>query len=49
VGAAHDVGLAVHTWTVDDPARMVELAEMGVDSVITNVPDIAVATLAAYR
>jgi glycerophosphoryl diester phosphodiesterase len=49
VAAAHDAGVAVHTWTVDDPARMVELADMGVDSVITNVPDVAVATLAAYR
>lgn len=38
---AHELGLAVNTWTVDDPARIVELAEVGVDAVITNVPDVA--------
>ena len=39
---AHDVGLTVNTWTVDDPARMLVLARMGVDAVITNVPSVAV-------
>lgn len=43
--AAHDIGLAVNTWTVDDPDRMVWLAEAGVDALITNVPDVAVAAL----
>ena len=37
--------LSVNVWTVDDPERMVELAEMGVDGIITNVPDVAVAAL----
>jgi glycerophosphoryl diester phosphodiesterase len=45
VDAAHAAGLAVHTWTVDDAGRMRELAAMGVDSIITNVPALAVATL----
>jgi glycerophosphoryl diester phosphodiesterase len=45
VRAAHARGLAVNTWTVDDPARMRELAVMGVDAVITNVPDVAVGVL----
>lgn len=31
-------GLQVNVWTVDDPARIVELAEMGVDGIITNNP-----------
>jgi glycerophosphoryl diester phosphodiesterase len=43
--AAHEMGLAVNTWTVDDPDRMEWLAQAGVDAVITNVPDVAVATL----
>ncbi len=45
VDAAHEAGLAVNVWTVDDPARMVELAALGVDGIITNVPDVARATL----
>lgn len=41
VAAAHERGVTVNTWTVDDPARIVELAEMGIDGICTNVPDIA--------
>ena len=41
VDVAHEAGLLVYTWTVDDPARMVELAELGIDGITTNVPDIA--------
>jgi glycerophosphoryl diester phosphodiesterase len=41
---AHDVGLHVNTWTVDDPGRMIALAHQGVDAVITNVPSVAVET-----
>jgi glycerophosphoryl diester phosphodiesterase len=42
--AAHEHGLRVNVWTVDDPAEMRSLAERGVDTIITNVPDIAGAT-----
>jgi glycerophosphoryl diester phosphodiesterase len=45
VDAAHAAGLRVNTWTVDDPARMRELAAMHVDGIVTNYPDVAVATL----
>lgn len=38
---AHDCGLAVNTWTVDDPEKMRRLADWGVDAIITNVPDVA--------
>ena len=41
VAAAHRAGLAVNTWTCDDPARMVELMAWGIDGICTNVPDIA--------
>jgi glycerophosphoryl diester phosphodiesterase len=41
VAAAHERGVAVNTWTVDDPARMLALAAMGIDGICTNVPDIA--------
>jgi len=36
VALAHDAGLAVNTWTVDDPARIAELAAWGVDAIVTN-------------
>lgn len=42
---AHAQGTAVYTWTVDDPDRMRWLAQAGVDGIITNVPDLALATL----
>jgi len=45
VAEALEAELDVYVWTVDDPGRMVELAEMGVTGVITNVPDVALAAL----
>jgi len=41
VDDAHDAGLEVNVWTVDDPNRLAELMEWGVDGLITNVPDVA--------
>lgn len=38
---AHAAGLAVNTWTCDDPARLRELVAWGVDGICTNVPDVA--------
>jgi glycerophosphoryl diester phosphodiesterase len=49
VAAAHERGLAVNTWTVDDPARMQVLAAWGVDAIITNDVALALATLATLR
>lgn len=39
VDAAHVRGLAVNVWTVDDAERILELLAMGVDGIITNLPD----------
>ena len=45
VDEAHTLGLLVNVWTVDNPARMRELTALGVDAIITNVPDLALSTL----
>jgi len=36
---AHDLGLTVNVWTVNEPGRMRELIAMGVDGIITDYPD----------
>jgi glycerophosphoryl diester phosphodiesterase len=45
VAACHDAGLAINTWTCNDPDRLKELAEWGVDGACTDVPDIALTAL----
>ncbi len=46
VTKAHEAGLEVNVWTVDDEDRIVELADFGVDGIITNDPARAVEVLA---
>ena len=41
----HGAGLAVNTWTVDEPERISALSALGVDGVVTNVPDVALRAL----
>jgi len=43
VDRCHAAGLAVNTWTCDDPERMSELIAWGIDGICTNVPDVALA------
>ncbi|MBO1900979.1 glycerophosphodiester phosphodiesterase [Leucobacter weissii] len=45
VDAAHRAGVEVHVWTVNDPERMAELVGMGVDGIVTDRADAALATL----
>jgi glycerophosphoryl diester phosphodiesterase len=40
VDRAHQKGLAVYVYTVDDPWRMKELFGLGVDGLFSNVPDL---------
>jgi glycerophosphoryl diester phosphodiesterase len=39
---AHEAGLAVRAWVVDDPATMRRVLALGVDAIVTNAPDVAV-------
>jgi glycerophosphoryl diester phosphodiesterase len=46
IDACHGAGLEVNTWTCDDPQRMSELIEWGIDGICTNVPDVALDVIA---
>ncbi|MBK7298965.1 MAG: glycerophosphodiester phosphodiesterase [Moraxellaceae bacterium] len=42
---AHQHGLMVSTWTVNQTQRMIDLQNMGLDSLITDYPSLALKTL----
>ncbi len=45
VALCHANAMAINTWTCNDPVRLVALADLGVDGVCTDVPDIALSAL----
>jgi len=49
LAACHAAKLPVWTWTVDDPRRMERLLRMGVDGIVTNVPEKLNATLTRMK
>jgi len=49
IDACHGAGIAVNTWTCDDPERMAELIGWEIDGICTNVPDVALEVIAAQR
>ena len=47
--AAGELGLETLVYTVNEPARMLELAALGVGGVFTDLPDLALETLGRRR
>lgn len=49
VESVHELGMEVHTYTVNQPADMHMILDRGVDGVITNFPDVLEDVLAQRR
>jgi glycerophosphoryl diester phosphodiesterase len=45
VAAAHRLGLEVHVWTINDPAEMAVLLDLGIDALMTDLPAVAMDVL----
>jgi glycerophosphoryl diester phosphodiesterase len=45
VAVAHEQGLAVHVWTIEEEAEMERLCVLGVDGIITDRPSALVGVL----
>lgn len=48
IDALHKRGAELYVWTVDNPQRMIELAAMGVDGLITDEPELCADVLQGY-
>jgi glycerophosphoryl diester phosphodiesterase len=42
----HDAGVEVHVWTINDADDMTRLLDVGVDGIVTDRPDVALAVIA---
>lgn len=45
VNAAHRHGIQVHVWTINDPSEMQRLYDLGVDAVMTDLPELLLEVL----
>lgn len=49
IRAVHRAGAEMHVWTINDPQRMTELLDLGVDGIVTDRADLAVGIVARRR
>ena len=49
VNAAHDRGVRVDVWTIDEPGEMHRLLDLGVDVIMTNRPEVLEGVLGERR
>jgi glycerophosphoryl diester phosphodiesterase len=49
IRAVHRAGLEIHIWTVNEPADMIRLVELGVDGIVTDRADLAQKALVSGR
>lgn len=49
VRKAHDRGLAVHVWTVNDPAEVMYYLQIGVDGIMTDRPSVIAPIVAEFN
>jgi glycerophosphoryl diester phosphodiesterase len=40
VAAAHNAGVAVHVWTINEPEEMTRLLNLGVDGIVSDRPTV---------
>lgn len=48
VKSAHQAGMQVHAWVINDPDQMRSLLDIGVDGLITDRPSVAVEVVTAH-
>ena len=49
IKALHEHDMQVIAWTVDEPRRMIELMELGIDGIITNDPELCADIIRRYH
>ena len=49
MNAAHDRGVRVDVWTIDEPGEMHRLLDLGVDVIMTNRPEVLEGVLGERR
>lgn len=47
ISRLHAAGVEVHVWTINDPVRMRELLDLGVDGIVTDRADLALEVVAS--